>query len=84
MTKLSDFLSTLTTKDVQATLIDTDTESVLVVLKAEGYASLDDTIENRAVKKWSIQSSSAITIILGDAVENNASEPNNEPEPSNP
>lgn len=67
--KLKELLSTLTTDNVQVSLRDLDTGSEIANLKASGYASLDDTIENREVKQWLITSATAIQIILGDVLE---------------
>lgn len=78
----SEFLSTLTNKDAEVTLVDNDTEEVVVSLKAGGYASLDDTLESRAIKKWTVKNSSEITAVLGDAV---TTEPSSDPsDPSDP
>lgn len=74
--KLSEFLSTLNTKDVLATITDYETGEEIVTLKTPGYASLEDTIENRAVRKWEIVSATRINIVLGDTVTTT--------EPSNP
>lgn len=92
--KLQDFLSTLVTKEVMVTLIDYETENELVTLKSPGYASLEDTIEARAVRKWEILSATRLSVLLGDVItdtSNNTdpSDPNTDPsdpntDPSNP
>ena len=66
--KLSEFLSTLTSTNVQVTLTDLNTNTEIITLKASGYASLDDSIENREVMQWSITSASAVKVVLGDAL----------------
>ena len=66
--KLSEFLSTLTSSNVQVTLTDLNTNAEIITLKASGYASLDDSIENREVMQWSITSASAVKVVLGDTL----------------
>ena len=67
--KLKDFLSVLTSTNIQITLKDLTTGSEIASMKASGYESLDDAVESREVMQWSITSATAITIVLGDAVE---------------
>lgn len=64
---LSNFLATLTTENVQATLFDVVTGKEIITLKAAGYESLDDTLEAKEVKGWSIASPTKINITIGDA-----------------
>lgn len=66
--KLSQFLSVLVTKNVTIDLLDLETGSTIASLKAESYAALDDAIEAREVKQWSILSNNHITATLGDAI----------------
>ena len=66
--KLSEFLASLTSTNVQVTLTDLNTNTEIITLKASGYASLDDSIENREVMQWSITSASAVKVVLGDAL----------------
>ena len=40
----------------------------IITLKAAGYESLDDTIEAREVKQWSILSTTSLKITLGEAL----------------
>jgi hypothetical protein len=67
--KLKDFLASLTSTNVQLTLTDLNSGSEIVSMKASGYASLDDTIEDREVKQWSILSATSIKVVLGAVVE---------------
>ena len=66
--KLSEFLASLTSNNVQVTLTDLNTNTEIITMKASGYASLDDAIENREVMQWSITSASAVKVVLGDAL----------------
>lgn len=61
---LQEFLSALATKEVMVTLIDFSTNEEIVTLKSPGYASLEDTIEARVVKRWEITSATRLTAIL--------------------
>jgi len=65
---LNEFLSTLTSSNVQVTLMDLDTNAEIITLKASGYESLDDAIENREVKQWSITSASTVKVVLGEVL----------------
>lgn len=66
--KLSQFLSKLTTTNVQVTLVDMETDATIADMKASGYTALDDTIENREVMQWSLISATHVKIVLGDTV----------------
>jgi len=66
--KLKDFLAGLTSTNIQVTLTDLNSGNEIVTFKASGYASLDDTIEDREVKQWSIASVTTIKVVLGDVV----------------
>ena len=67
--KLGDFLQTLSgAGSVQVTLIDHATMGAIATLTAESYASLEDTIENREVARWTIVAANKITVELGDVV----------------
>lgn len=65
---LSQFLSTLSTANVQVKLIDFDTNKEILTFYADGYENLDDAIEGRPVKFWSIISTTSIKVILAPAV----------------
>ena len=67
--KLSQFVAALTSTEVQMKLVDLETNNEIATMKVAGYASLDDTVENREVKQWSINSTTSITIVLGAVIE---------------
>ena len=77
--KLNDFLEALTTANVQVTLCELDSGAEIATIKVEGFASLDDTIENRQVMQWSMQSGTAIKVILGEVLTDSTNT-----DPSNP
>ena len=75
--KLGDFLKALAgSAQVQVSITDHNTSAQIATLMADGYASLEDTIENREVKRWTIVAATKITVELGDVIDNN--------DPSNP
>lgn len=61
---LKQFLSTLTSDNIQVTLIAGGTNTEIITFKAPGYASLDNDIEDRCIQSWSIVTPVAIKIIL--------------------
>ena len=77
--KLKQLLETLMTPNVQATLIDFDTDTEIATLKTSGFASLDDTIESREVKRWQITSPTAIKVVLGDPLTSSDDSGNTDP-----
>lgn len=66
--KLSQLLSTLTGTEVTVTLVDLESGSNIAVIKSAGYEALDNTIENREVKQWSISGVTAIKVVLGEVL----------------
>lgn len=64
---LTQFLSTLKTKDVLVTVIDKD-ETDICKIYASGYAALEPAIESRTIYKWDMTSAKAITVILDDVI----------------
>ena len=67
--KLVDFLKTLSgSVQIFATIIDHNTSAEIITLQANGYDSLEDTLENREVKRWTIISATKITVEVGDTV----------------
>jgi len=66
--KLSEFLAALKTPNVQVSIVDLASSTEIVTLKAAGYASLDDTIENREVVQWEVSGATSLKVMLGTAV----------------
>ena len=66
--KLDEFLAALKTPNVQVVLVDLSSSAEIITLKAAGYASLDDTIENREVKQWEIIGATSLKVTLGDVL----------------
>ena len=61
---LNDFLSTLNGKDITVTLVDSDGKTELITFKAAGYSSLEDTLEARTVKEWTVKNPVGLRVIL--------------------
>ena len=79
--KLSQFLSALTTANVSVDLVDMETGSVLATIQASSFSVLEDTIESREVKQWSIISLSHIKVVIGAVIEDTNTEPETPAEP---
>ena len=60
---LQDFISALKTKEIKVILNDID-DNELIKFYSEGYASVESDILARDVSKWSITSTSSITVVL--------------------
>jgi hypothetical protein len=77
---LSQFLSTLTSLNVTATVYDTDGKTVVSEIRANTYASLEDTLESRLVKSWTIVNNYKINVILDEVVEPTPDPDNTDPD----
>lgn len=65
---LSQFLSKLTSGNVQITVKDLESGSEIINLKASGYTALDDALEAREVMQWSVVTATHIEVVLGEAL----------------
>lgn len=72
--KLSDFLSTLRTKNVTVTINDLQ-DNLVCKIDAASVAALADDLENRTVNRWNISGATAITCVINEA-ENNSTNDN--------
>ena len=61
---LRQLLTTLSDTKVNVKIVDLDTDNEIVSINAAGVDSLDDTIEARPVKRWSIVSTTQIKVVL--------------------
>lgn len=66
--KFIDFISTLTDESMNVTITDLETDTELAEIKAGGVKNLDDSIENREVKRWKVVGSGHIIVVLGDEI----------------
>lgn len=63
---LSDFLSSLKTKNVQVTITDLQDNEIAKVY-ASSYDALDDDLVARKINRWSILGATSLAVILNDA-----------------
>lgn len=70
--KLNDFLKALKTKDIKVILVDSD-ENELIRFYSDGYEGVESDILDADVKKWFINSTTAIKIYIDYASESNDS-----------
>lgn len=65
---LLEFISTLGTQNVNVTIIDGDTEKIIIEFKSQGYAGVESDILAKNVSSWTVSSvvgnSSSIAITL--------------------
>ena len=61
---LQNFLATLQTPNAMVSVIDLDTSVEIVNLKAQGFASLDESIINREVKQWTIVGVTSVRVVV--------------------
>lgn len=61
---LRQLLTTLSDTKVNVKIVDLDTDNEIVSINAAGVDSLDDAIEARPVKRWSIVSTTQIKVVL--------------------
>lgn len=67
--KLSDFLAALDTADVVITVNSIDGEQIIKFYANASDSALDDTLENRTIRKFEIKGATAILVVLNDAQE---------------
>ena len=61
---LRQLLTTLSDTKVNVKILDLYTDQEIVSINAAGVDSLDDAIETRSVKRWSIISTTQIKVVL--------------------
>ena len=76
--KLSDFLSTLRTKNVTVTINDLQ-DNLVCKIDAASVSALADDLEARTVNRWEIAGATALKVILNEADNSNNSDPGNDP-----
>lgn len=69
---LSKLLSTLDAPKAMAQIYEADETTLVSEIRASTYQSLDDALEARTVKKWSLLSNGNIKIILEEVESNGA------------
>ena len=61
---LAELISTLKTKNVKVTVMDAETEGVIISFFSEGIAGVEGDVSARTVRKWSLDGASAISVSL--------------------
>lgn len=64
---LSQMIAALNTNNATVTVIDAATSTELIVFKASGIASVEDSISGRTVSYWEITSATAVEVALAGA-----------------
>lgn len=64
--KLSDFLSTLRTKNVTVTINDLQ-DNLVCKIDAASVAALADDLEARTVSRWEIAGATALKVVINEA-----------------
>lgn len=64
--KLTDFLAVLKNPNVQVIVTDLQDTEVCRIF-ASSYAALDESIGDRTINRWAINSATNIAIVLNDA-----------------
>ena len=65
---LLQFLSVLSTKNVNVTVKDGDSDAEIIQFKSQGINGVEGDVSGRTVKRWEINGASAITVVLNAAV----------------
>ena len=61
---LAELISALKTKNVKVTVIDAETDGVIISFFSEGIAGVEGDVSARTVRKWSLDGASAISVSL--------------------
>ena len=65
--KLSDFLAALKSPNVQVVVTDLQDVEICKIY-ATSYTALDESVSDRTVNRWTINSATNIGIVLNDAI----------------
>jgi len=61
---LAELISALKTKNVKVTVIDAETDGVIITFFSEGIGGVESDVSARTVRKWSLDGASAISVSL--------------------
>ena len=83
--KLSDFLSTLRTKNVTVTINDLQ-DNLVCKIDAASVSALADDLEARTVSRWEIAGATALKVVINEADNSSNTDPGTDPgtDPSDP
>ena len=61
---LSDLINALKTKNVKVTVLDAETDGIIITFFSEGIAGVEGDVSARTVRKWSLDGASSISVSL--------------------
>lgn len=61
---LAELISALKTKNVKVTVIDAETDGVIISFFSEGIAGVEGDVSARTVRKWSLDGATSISVSL--------------------
>lgn len=61
---LAELISTLKTKNVKVTVIDAETDGVIITFFSEGIGGVESDVSARTVRKWSLDGATSISVSL--------------------
>lgn len=61
---LSELISALKTKNVKVTVIDAETDGVIITFFSDGIAGVESDVSARTVRKWSLDGATSISVSL--------------------
>lgn len=64
---LLQLLTALTTQNVAVSVVDGETDEVIIDFKSQGIAGVEGDVSARPVRKWKIIGAQAIEVTIGEA-----------------
>lgn len=64
---LLQFISTLSTQNVNVTVKDGDSDTEIIQFKSQGYQGVESDVSARTVKRWEVTGAAAIMVVLNAA-----------------
>lgn len=61
---LAELISALKTKNVKVTVIDAETDGVIISFFSEGIGGVEGDVSARTVRKWSLDGATSISVSL--------------------
>lgn len=61
---LAELISALKTKNVKVTVIDAETDGVIIAFFSDGIAGVEGDVSARTVRKWSLDGATSISVSL--------------------
>ena len=61
---LAELISALKTKNVKVTVIDAETDGVIITFFSDGIAGVEGDVSARIVRKWSLDGATSISVSL--------------------